>query len=268
LGARTLAACVAVTTMSSDARRDALTSICICTPSERLLESICDSLSDVGFGCLPAANASAALRLCRYVRVEVLILDLAFFEDTVTEVLRGIAEPDFPEVGGILVLSDPRKMGRDIEALLEREGVSPVDDYLTKPISLEQLHARIRRIIRRRHSRDTEVVRFGELFIDPSRRKVTVGNRDVRLAGTEFTLLRVLASDPTRVFSKDELLRSVWGLKHPRGRTRTLDSHASRLRRKLDPEHKRFVANSWGVGYSLVRSAEDARRVADAEGER
>lgn len=72
------------------------------------------------------------------------------------------------------------------------------------------------------------------------------------LAKKEFTLLRVLATDPTRVFGKDELLRDVWGFRLPAGRTRTLDSHASRLRRKLDPEGSRYVVNCWGIGYSLL----------------
>ena len=71
------------------------------------------------------------------------------------------------------------------------------------------------------------------------------------LAKKEFSLLRALAIDPTRVFSKEELLLEVWGFRDP-GRTRTLDSHASRLRRKLDPEHGRFVVNCWGIGYRLV----------------
>lgn len=63
--------------------------------------------------------------------------------------------------------------------------------------------------------------------------------------------MRVLASDPTRVFSKGELLEAVWGYRTP-ARTRTLDSHASRLRRKLDPENGRFVVNAWGFGYRLL----------------
>jgi DNA-binding response OmpR family regulator len=71
------------------------------------------------------------------------------------------------------------------------------------------------------------------------------------LANKEFALLRVLATDPTRVFTKEELLRDVWDFRSL-GRTRTLDSHASRLRRKLDPEHGRFVVNCWGIGYRLV----------------
>lgn len=95
-------------------------------------------------------------------------------------------------------------------------------------------------------------MKIGEILIDPARRKVSVGDREVHLAKKEFTLLRVLASDPTRVFSKDELLRDVWGFRAPAGKTRTLDSHASRLRRKLDPEGQKYVVNCWGIGYRLT----------------
>jgi DNA-binding response OmpR family regulator len=71
------------------------------------------------------------------------------------------------------------------------------------------------------------------------------------LANKEFSLLRTLAAEPTRVFTKEELLRDVWGFRSM-GRTRTLDSHASRLRRKLDPRDGRYVINVWGVGYRLI----------------
>src|SRR3712207_2823074 len=71
------------------------------------------------------------------------------------------------------------------------------------------------------------------------------------LAGKEYELLLKLASDPTRVFTKEELLRDVWGFRSA-ARTRTLDSHASRLRRKLDDGSRAYVVNTWGVGYSLI----------------
>ena len=93
--------------------------------------------------------------------------------------------------------------------------------------------------------------RVGEIVVDPARRKVWVGEREVALSNKEFGLLRVLAADPTRVFTKRELLEAVWGYRGP-GNTRTLDSHASRLRRKLDPEHGRYVVNCWGYGYRLI----------------
>ena len=111
--------------------------------------------------------------------------------------------------------------------------------------------ARIRALLRRRDSRREGPRRIGDLFIDPSRRKVQVADREVPLANKEFILLRALAADPYRVFTKDELLRDVWGFRSM-GRTRTLDSHASRLRRKLDPDGIRYVFNCWGVGYRLI----------------
>jgi DNA-binding response OmpR family regulator len=73
----------------------------------------------------------------------------------------------------------------------------------------------------------------------------------VELSQKEFSLLRTLAADPTRVFAKEELLRTIWGFRSL-GTTRTLDSHACRLRRKLGVHGDRFVVNVWGVGYRLV----------------
>jgi DNA-binding response OmpR family regulator len=102
-------------------------------------------------------------------------------------------------------------------------------------------------VLRRRDSRREGPRRVGDIFIDPSRREVRVGDTVVDLANKEFSLLRALAAEPSRVFTKEELLRDVWGFRSM-GRTRTLDSHASRLRRKLDPEAGRYVINVWGVG--------------------
>jgi DNA-binding response OmpR family regulator len=106
-------------------------------------------------------------------------------------------------------------------------------------------------VLRRRDPRRDGPRWVGEIFIDPSRRQVRVGDRPIRLANKEFSLLRALAADPMRVFTKEELLRDVWGFRSM-GRTRTLDSHASRLRRKLDPEGGCYVINHWGVGYRLI----------------
>ena len=106
-------------------------------------------------------------------------------------------------------------------------------------------------VLRRRDGRRQGPIRVGELLVDSATRRVRVGEREVKLANKEFALLRALAAEPRRVFTKDELLRDVWGFRS-QGRTRTLDSHASRLRRKLDPEGTRFVFNCWGVGYRLI----------------
>ncbi len=98
---------------------------------------------------------------------------------------------------------------------------------------------------------DEEVVVRGSITIDPATRKVDVGDADVSLSRKEFALLLALASQPNRVFTKSELLESVWGYDGD-ARTRTLDSHASRLRRKLSAAGAaEMVVNCWGVGYRL-----------------
>ncbi len=130
-------------------------------------------------------------------------------------------------------------------------GIGPNNSSKGKPFSYPELKARIAAVLRRRTGRREGHSKVGELTIDPLRRRVTVGDRVISLARKEFTLLRVLANDPTRVYGKDELLREVWGIDDAT-RTRTLDSHASRLRRKLDPEHGRYVINCWGIGYKLL----------------
>jgi DNA-binding response OmpR family regulator len=109
-----------------------------------------------------------------------------------------------------------------------------------------ELAARVARILARHERQREGPCRVGELTIDPATREVRVCGRIVELAAKEFALLRALASDPRRVFTKEELLRDVWGYRSL-GRTRTLDSHASRLRRKLDPDGVRYVHNAWGV---------------------
>ncbi len=94
-----------------------------------------------------------------------------------------------------------------------------------------------------------------DLAIDLAARTVRVGGERVQLSAKEYDLLVALAEDPERVFRKEDLLRNVWGFRSL-GRTRTLDSHASRLRRKLNADGDcAYVLNVWGVGYRLVASS-------------
>ncbi len=126
------------------------------------------------------------------------------------------------------------------------------DDYLSEPFIYDELVARIRAVLRR--SRSVGPLRFeaGPIRVDPATRRVTVAGGRVELAGKEYQLLLKLMSEPARVFTKEELLREVWGFRSL-GRTRTLDSHASRLRRKLAATgHGPFILNVWGVGYRLT----------------
>lgn len=126
------------------------------------------------------------------------------------------------------------------------------DDYLGTPVVYDELVARIRAVLRRAAPDAPQRYEVGELVVDRVTRTVTVASTTVHVASKEFELLAKLASAPRRVFTKEELLRDVWGYTSNL-RTRTLDSHASRLRRKLEREGGGcFVVNVWGVGYKLI----------------
>jgi DNA-binding response OmpR family regulator len=232
-------------------QRQEIASVVVCEDDAVTLDLLCDHLVADRFGVLPAPSASDALRLCRYNQPDLMLLDLSLPDASGLDVLREIREAD-----GVESRFDPRLpvivlTGRGAQIDRVRGLNAGADDYLTKPFNFEELRARIGAVLRRRTTRRDGPCRIGDLMIDPIRRKVMVGEQEIALAKKEFTLLRVLAGDPTRVFSKEELLNEVWGYRSP-GRTRTLDSHASRLRRKLDPEYSRYIVNCWGIGYRLI----------------
>ena len=126
------------------------------------------------------------------------------------------------------------------------------DDVVGRPFAYEELLARIRALLRRSSSAAPEVLAAGDIVVDRRTRRVSVRDSLVTLSAKEFELLTWLATEPNRVFTKEELLREVWGFR-ALGRTRTLESHASRLRRKLNLRaDDRYVVNVWGVGYRLL----------------
>jgi DNA-binding response OmpR family regulator len=232
-------------------QREEIASLVVCEDDAPTLELLCDHLAADRFGVMPAPSASDALRLCRYNHPDLLLLDLSLPDASGLDVLREIREAD-----GVTSRFDPSLpvivlTGRGADADRVRGLDFGADDYVVKPFAYQEVRARIAAVLRRCQDVHEGPWRVGEIVIDPARRKVWVGEREVQLSNKEFGLLRVLARDPSRVFPKRELLEEVWGYRSPT-RTRTLDSHASRLRRKLDPEHARFVVNCWGYGYRLV----------------
>ncbi|HSI79256.1 MAG TPA: response regulator transcription factor [Solirubrobacterales bacterium] len=232
--------------------------VVVCDDDEPTLELLRDHLEAERFRVLPAASAADALRRCHYDQPDLLLLDLRLPDASGLDVLRQIRGAD-----GISGRYDPGLpvivvSGRGAEADRLRGLGEGADDYLVKPVCVSELALRIRAVLRRRDGgAKAGPLRVGELVVDPARREVTVAGRRVELANKEFALLQALASEPTRVFTKQELLRDVWGFRSL-GRTRTLDTHASRLRRKLDPASRRYVANIWGVGYRLLDGPEPA----------
>lgn len=228
-----------------------LATVVVCDDDQPTRELLCDHLSADRFEALPAECASDALRFCQYNQPDLMILDLGLPDAGGLDVLRevrasngtaGRFDPELP----VIVLS-----GRGAPTDRVRGFAEGADDYVVKPFVYVELAARIKALLRRRQGGREGPVRVGDLVIDPAQREVRVGTRRVELSNKEFTLLRCLAGDPTRVFTKQELLRDVWGYQSL-ARTRTLDSHASRLRRKLDPAGRRFIVNTWGVGYRLI----------------
>jgi len=228
-----------------------LATVVVCEDDDPTRELLCDHLTADRYRTLPAPSASDALRLCGYNHPDLMLLDLALPDAGGIDVLREIRrsersagrfDPELP----VIVVS-----GRSAEADRLRGLTAGADDYVVKPFHYPELLARIANVLRRRRGGRAGPLRVGDLVVDPVTRRVRVGDREVALANKEFALLRVLASEPRRVFTKSELLRDVWGFRSE-GRTRTLDSHASRLRRKLDPDGRRWVFNCWGVGYRLL----------------
>jgi DNA-binding response OmpR family regulator len=151
--------------------------------------------------------------------------------------LDGLRVPHCP----VIVLG----RGEDTVRALER-----ADDFLVRPFVYEELVARIRALLRRCPPR-SELLDVGELVVDRAARRVLAQGRDVALSQKEYALLVKLASDPDRVFTREHLLRDVWG--YPGfASTRTLESHASRVRCKLAAAAlPGWVVNVWGVGYKL-----------------
>ena len=215
---------------------------------------LADNLSADGFGVAVASGAGEGLRAIEVRHPSLVLLDLALEDGNGLELLDrvraadGMAsrfDPDVP----IIVLT-----GRGGEVDRIRGFARGADDYVVKPFHYGELLGRVRAVIRRAEGRPQRgVIRVAELTLDPVTRAVRLGGRPVHLSAKEFALLQALADEPTRVRSKNELLRDVWGYLSI-GQTRTVDAHACRLRKKLSGSGRPWVVNVRGVGYRLTEA--------------
>jgi DNA-binding response OmpR family regulator len=210
-----------------------------------------DNLSADGYRVFGATDAGEAVRALEVRQPDLMLLDLGLAAGSGLEVLDRLRaadtassrlDPDLP----VIVLT-----GRAGEVDRVRGFARGADDYVCKPFSYPELVGRIDAVLRRAGGRlQRGVLRVGELTVDPSTRAVRVGGRAVSLSAKEFAMLHALASDPSRVVPKAELLRDVWGYASI-GISRTVDAHACRLRKKLSGGERRYVGNVRGVGYRL-----------------
>jgi DNA-binding response OmpR family regulator len=212
---------------------------------------LADNLEADGFEIATASGTGEAMRAVDLRQPDLVVLDVLLEDGSGLEVLDRIRasdgtsariDPDVP----VLILS-----GRGSEVERVRGFERGADDYLVKPFAYPELVARVRALLRRASGRPKRgPIRVGDLFMDPTTRDVRLGERALTLSVKEFALLHALASQPTRVVPKAELLRDVWGYRTI-GATRTVDAHACRLRKKLGA---RWVMNVRGVGYRLLEA--------------
>src|SRR4051812_23426884 len=213
---------------------------------------LADELTADGYELLVADCAKDALRLLETKFPDLAIIDVGLPDASGLEIVRRVRDAD-----GTASRIDPATplllpSGRCGEVDRVRGFDRGADDFVAKPFSYPQLRGRVRAVLRRADGRRrVGKVRVGALEIDPAARVVRLHGRPVELTQKEYALLRVLAVQPTRVHSKEELLRTVWGYRSM-GATRTLDSHACRLRAKLNTAGRRWIVNVWGVGYRLL----------------
>jgi DNA-binding response OmpR family regulator len=200
-----------------------------------------------GHDVMVASDGAQGLKLAQERKPSLVVLDLMLPGMDGLEVCRSLrAEADSVPVIMLTarVEEHDRLQGLDLGA----------DDYVTKPFSPRELAARVRAVLRRtgRDRADSagEVLKHSDLSVDLGRRQVSVGERDVKLTPTEFRLLVFLMRAPGQVIPRERIIERVFGYDFD-GLDRTLDTHLSNLRRKLeqDGKHKKLIETVYGVGY-------------------
>lgn len=203
-----------------------------------------------GHAVVSAGDGDEALRLFQQTQPDLVVLDLMLPGLSGLEVCRRLqANRRVP----LIMLTAKGEEEDRIVGL----GVG-ADDYMVKPFSPRELAARVEAVLRRvnetQPASETErVLVFDELEIDPNTREVAVRGEPVALTATEFDLLYHLASQPKRVFTRDQLMEAVWGYTFA-AETSTVTVHMRRLREKIepDPTQPRYLHTVWGVGYRFA----------------
>jgi DNA-binding response OmpR family regulator len=204
------------------------------------------NLERAGYRVAAAADGDEGLTRLFASRPDALVLDLMLPGRNGLEVLREVrSEPTTKELP-VVILS---ARGAEMDKLIGFE--RGADDYVTKPFSPNELVARLQALLRRsRPERAAAAIEVGDLRIDLLAREARFAGRRLTLTLREFDLLAFLAQAPDRVFSREELLRKVWGYDYM-GQTRTVDVHVRRVRVKIGEAH-RVIETVTGAGYKLL----------------
>lgn len=220
-------------------------------------------LRDANFQVELAHDGASGLEKALQTHYDLIILDLMLPRVDGLEICRQVraAQSASREYSLILMLT---AKGTELDRVLGLE--IGADDYLTKPFSIRELIARVKALFRREdgmraaHQSDdgdspsaAAEICIGEMTIQTAGRKVSLGENEVALTSKEFDLLHLFARHPGRVYSRTQLLDSVWGLGYE-GYEHTVNSHINRLRAKIEtnPAQPRYLLTVWGVGYKFT----------------
>jgi DNA-binding response OmpR family regulator len=215
-------------------------------------------IRDLGFQMDSAQDGESGLQKALSGEYDLVILDLMLPKLDGLEVCRRIRQEDrrIP----ILMLT---AKSEELDKVLGLE--LGADDYLTKPFSVRELVARIKAILRRIETErknvpaadEQEVLNFGILQIDITKRKVILEGNTIELTAKEFDLLVLFARNPGRTYNRHQLLDQVWGY-HFDGYDHTVNSHINRLRNKIEkePANPQYIKTVWGVGYRFTEKEE------------
>ena len=212
-----------------------------------IVKGIRFSLEQEGMKVDCAYDGEEALKLAKENIYDILLLDVMLPKYDGFEVCRQIRE--YSDVPIIMLTAK----GDDMDKILGLE--YGADDYITKPFNILEVKARIKAILRRTGRKKTEreddkIIVKGEMKIDCESRRVVIGEQETNLTAKEFDLLELLAMNPNKVYSRENLLNIVWGYEYP-GDARTVDVQIRRLREKIEtnPSDPKYVYTKWGVGY-------------------
>ncbi len=212
-----------------------------------IVKGIRFSLEQDGMEVDCAYDGEEALQYVQNHKYDMILLDVMLPKLTGFEVCQQIRE--FSNVPIIMLTAK----GDDMDKILGLE--YGADDYITKPFNILEVKARIKAIMRRMEPKKTsadtkkEIV-SGEVRLDCSGRRCFINQKEIGLTAKEFEVLEFLMMNPNQVYSRDELLKMVWGADYP-GDVRTVDVHIRRLREKVEehPGEPKYVHTKWGVGY-------------------
>ena len=205
------------------------------------------SLEQDGMEVDSAFDGEEALESAKNNEYDIILLDIMLPKMDGMEVCQRIRE--FSNVPIIMLTAK----GDDMDKILGLE--YGADDYITKPFNILEVKARIKAILRRNSQKNTQkhkknIINAGDMCIDIDSRSLSIAGKDVYLTAKEFDLVELLALNPGKVYSRENLLNTVWGYDYP-GDARTVDVHVRRLREKIEenPSDPKYVHTRWGVGY-------------------